>query len=81
MNSTPFSRSANQEEELLKAPILILANKQDLENVMTPDEISDILVLSKIKERPWAIFKCSAVKEVGLEEAMTWLSKTVSGKQ
>lgn len=48
---------------------------------MPPDEISEILNLSKIKERPWSIFKCSAVKDIGLEEAMTWLSKTVSGKQ
>lgn len=66
---------------MVKAPILVLANKQDLENAMPPDEISEILNLGKIKERPWAIFKCSAVKDIGLEEAMTWLSKTVSGKQ
>ena len=63
------------------APILVLANKQDLENVMSPDEISEILNLGKIKNRSWSIFKVSAVKDIGLEESITWLSKTVAAKK
>ena len=78
---TIFLRFFEKEEELLKAPILILANKQDLENVMTPDEITEILNLTKIKERDWAIYKVSALKDFGLDEAITWLSKTVSEKK
>ncbi len=59
----------------------IFANKQDLEGKMTPEEISDILKLSSIVERDWAIFKTSAVTGEGLKDAMSWLAKTVSSKK
>ena len=47
---------------------------------MTPDEISEILKLSEIKNRDWSIFKTSAIKGEGLKEAFSWLVKTVSNK-
>ena len=56
----------------------MIANKQDLENVMSPEEITELLGLTKIKERNWAIYKVSAIKDMGLEEAISWLSKIVS---
>ncbi len=59
----------------------IFANKQDLDGKMAPEEISDILKLSSIVERDWAIFKTSAVSGEGLKEAMTWLAKTVTLKK
>ena len=68
------------EEELEKSPIVILANKQDLDEKMTPDEISDILKLDEIKERDWSIFKTSALTGEGLKEALDWLVKTISNK-
>ena len=40
---------------------------------MTPSEISNALGLSALKNRTWAIFKTSAIKGEGLEEAMEWL--------
>ena len=39
---------------------------------MTPSEISNALGLSALKNRTWAIFKTSALKGEGLEEAMEW---------
>ena len=39
---------------------------------MTPSEISNALGLSALKSRTWAIFKTSALKGEGLEEAMEW---------
>ena len=42
---------------------------------MAPDEISDILQLSEIKDRDWCIFKTSALTGEGLKEALDWLVK------
>ena len=61
-----------QEEELRKAILMVFANKQDLEGAMTPAEISGALGLSALKNRTWSIFKTSALKGEGLEEAMEW---------
>ena len=46
---------------------------QDMEGAMSPSEISSALGLSALKNRTWAIFKTSAIKGEGLEEAMEWL--------
>jgi ADP-ribosylation factor-like protein 1 len=69
-----------EEEELAKSPIMIFANKYDLEDKMNPDEISEILKLGDIKERDWAIFKTSAITGEGLQEAFDWLVKTIKQK-
>eukprot|EP01017_Pseudomicrothorax_dubius_P047586 TRINITY_DN856_c0_g1_i3.p1 TRINITY_DN856_c0_g1~~TRINITY_DN856_c0_g1_i3.p1 ORF type:complete len:181 (-),score=36.55 TRINITY_DN856_c0_g1_i3:156-698(-) len=66
-----------QEEELKRAPILILANKQDLPGVMDEKEVSEYLELHTLKERQWAIFKCSAVTSLGLQEGLEWLVNTI----
>ncbi len=39
---------------------------------MTPAEITTALGLSNLKNRTWAIFKTSAIKGEGLEDAMEW---------
>ena len=39
---------------------------------MSPSEISSALGLSALKHRTWAIFKTSAIKGEGLEDAMEW---------
>ena len=43
---------------------------------MTPSEISNALGLSALKNRTWAIFKTSALKGEGLEEAMEWYNSS-----
>ncbi|XP_065912598.1 ADP-ribosylation factor-like protein 1 [Dysidea avara] len=68
-----------EEEELRKAMLMVFANKQDLEGAMTPSEISNALGLSALKNRTWSIFKTSALKGEGLEEAMEWLVNTLQG--
>lgn len=52
--------------------LMVFANKQDIEGAMTPSEISTALGLSALKNRTWSIFKTSAIKGEGLEEAMEW---------
>ena len=50
-------------------PLLLL---KDIDGAMTPSEISMALGLSALKNRTWQIFKTSAIKGEGLEEAMEW---------
>lgn len=61
-----------QEEELKKAILVVFANKQDMEQAMTPTEVANALGLPALKDRKWQIFKTSATKGIGLEEAMEW---------
>lgn len=61
------------EEELRTATLLIFANKQDMDQAMSPAEVAKELGLSAIKNRKWQIFKTSALRNIGLEDGMEWL--------
>lgn len=61
-----------QEEELKKAILMVFANKQDIEGCMSVTDVAKALGLIAIKTRKWQIFKTSAIKGEGLEEAMEW---------
>merc|ERR1712137_1045485 len=63
------------EDQLAGVPLLVLANKQDLVHAAQADEISESLALSNIRDRPWQIQPCSALKDDGLEAGMAWLVK------
>lgn len=52
---------------------MVFANKQDMDQAMTPTEVANALGLPALKDRKWQIFKTSATKGTGLEEAMEWL--------
>ena len=67
---TPFSHSS--------LSLLLSPHLKDIEGAMTPSEISTALGLSALKNRTWAIFKTSAIKGEGLEEAMEWYDKLES---
>ena len=82
MEETGLELQALIEEEKLHAiPILILANKQDLINAMTPEEITGALQLNNIRDRPWQIQACSAKTGSGLQEGIEWVLKTVEEQQ
>lgn len=49
------------EEKLAGVPVLVFANKQDLVNALSPDDIADTLNLYTIRDRPWQIQPCSGV--------------------
>ncbi|KAK6138663.1 hypothetical protein DH2020_027593 [Rehmannia glutinosa] len=53
-------------EDLQSAVILVFANKQDLQDAMTPAEITDALSLHSIKKHDWHIQACCAVTGEGL---------------
>jgi len=51
---------------------LILANKQDLPDALTPTNISETLHLTDIKNRSWSIQKTSAITGEGLDIGFDW---------
>lgn len=64
--------SQQQEEELKNAVLCVFANKQDIEGAMTVSEVANSLGLPSLKNRKYQIFKTSAIKGTGLDEAMEW---------
>jgi ADP-ribosylation factor-like protein 3 len=70
-----------EEEKLAGIPLLILANKQDLINAMTAEELTDVLMLNNIRDRVWSIQGCSAKANKGLSEAMGWALKQMAKKK
>eukprot|EP00656_Telonema_subtile_P010313 TRINITY_DN14948_c0_g6_i1.p1 TRINITY_DN14948_c0_g6~~TRINITY_DN14948_c0_g6_i1.p1 ORF type:complete len:181 (-),score=34.62 TRINITY_DN14948_c0_g6_i1:113-655(-) len=66
------------EEELVNVPIAVLANKQDMPGAMAPEEVAAALGLPEVMDRPWAIFKTSAIKDEGVQEALEWIAGAIS---
>lgn len=56
-------------------PLLILANKIDIEPHMTETEIIRELNLDYVYSNPWAVLNVSALKGTNLENVVTWLTK------
>ena len=59
-------RKILEEDKLSNLPLLILANKQDLNFALAPDEIIDLLNLNNISDRVWSIVACSAITKQGM---------------
>lgn len=67
-----------QHEDLARAHILVLANKQDLPGAMNPAEVSTQLGLQTLRgARKWQINGCCAVKGEGLPEALEWIANNL----
>ncbi len=49
-----------EEEKVTGVPVLIYANKQDLNGCLSAEEIQDHLNLEQISDRAWTIAACSA---------------------
>ena len=71
------------EEELNGIPLLIYANKQDLPNAMSINEITNCLELNKIlqKNRKWHIQELIATTGDGMYEGLDWLSTVIEEKK
>nr|ACO11606.1 ADP-ribosylation factor-like protein 2 [Caligus rogercresseyi] len=72
--------SVIQEERLLGCTLLIFANKSDLPNSLSAEEIKDALDLSIITTHHWMILDCSAVTGHNLLPGMEWLVNDVSSR-
>jgi len=65
------------EDELRDAVLLVLANKQDLPNAMSVNEVTSRLGLNQIRNRQWYIQATCATTGDGLYEGLDWLSDTL----
>lgn len=86
LDSSDFQRIEEVKEELYTVlnheennhkPILVYANKQDLEDSFSAEEISIKLGLIHIKSKEWIVQPCSAKSGEGLYEGLEWLSKRI----
>ena len=67
------------EEDLQGVPLLVFANKQDLPNVASVNEVTNTLGLNRIlqKDRKWHIEPLIATKGDGINEGLDWLSDAI----
>jgi len=65
------------EAKLTGIPLLIFANKQDLDVASPPDKVAERLNLNNLRDRKWQIQGCSAKSGAGLQEGMEWAVKSV----
>ena len=68
-------------EELRGAPILILANKQDLPNAMEACELAEKLELYRVRDRHWHLQATCALSGDGLSQGITRLVQMISGNK
>eukprot|EP01079_Euglenida_sp_SAG-EU17-18_P007314 gene7313-1306_t len=66
------------EDQLANAPLLVLANKQDLPNAAPPAEIADALGLLALRHRQWNIIGTCGPTGEGLYEGLGWLAETLA---
>merc|ERR1712147_388917 len=69
------------EDELRDAVILVFANKQDLPNAMSVNEVTERLGLNQLRNRQWYIQSTCATTGDGLYEGLDWLSNTLNKKK
>lgn len=68
-----------QQERLIGTTLLIFANKQDMENALSLEEIKEILCLTDIQNH-WQMVTCSAYTGQGLIKGIDWLVQDVSSR-
>lgn len=62
-------------------PLLVIANKADLDNAATVMEIIEALDLRKLEGMTWQIVWASALTGFGLFEAFAWIYEKLTGKE
>jgi len=70
-----------EEEELKSAVLVVLANKQDIPGCLSVADVHRALGLEALRTRTFQIFKASALKGEGMDEAMEWLSNTLQQRK
>lgn len=67
-----------EEEKLAGVPVLVFANKQDLDTAMSAAEISSALSLTNLRDRQWHIQPCSAQTGEGIQKGLDWVMKQIN---
>jgi small GTP-binding protein len=68
------------EEELKDAAVLVMANKQDLNGAMSPNEVTEKMSMSQLKGKQWLVQGTSATSGQGLKEGLNWLADVLLKK-
>ena len=63
------------DDELAHAELLVLANKQDLPNAMTPAEVTEMMDLPKLRNRNWYVQSTVGTTGEGLYQGLDWLTE------
>ena len=70
-----------QHQHILQpVPLLLMANKQDLEGALPASELAQALQLENIKDRPWQIVATNALTGDGLDTGTEWLADALASK-
>jgi len=69
-----------QAPPLRNCPILIFANKQDVEGAATAEEVAAALEVHVLEKRRYHLQGSVALTGEGLTDGMTWLSEAVTAK-
>ncbi|KAF6827167.1 ADP-ribosylation factor [Colletotrichum plurivorum] len=65
------------DREMKDSLLLVFANKQDINGAMKPQEVTEALQLSKLKDKVWYVVPSCATTGEGLLEGLAWLSNNV----
>ena len=69
------------EEELKDCCVLIMANKQDLNGALAPNEVTEKLGMGQLKGRQWLVQGTSATSGQGLKEGLDWMAGVLLKKK
>ncbi|XP_031572407.1 ADP-ribosylation factor 4 [Actinia tenebrosa] len=67
-----------EEEDLRDAFLLVFANKQDLPNALSVNDITEKLGLTQTRQRKFYVQSACATQGTGLYEGLDWLSNELS---
>jgi len=76
--ASEFLQNLLSQDELRDAPVLVLANKQDLPRAEAIDRITSKLDMYRCKGRKWNVQACPATTGDGLFDGLNWLAKAVT---
>ncbi|EET00484.1 ADP-ribosylation factor(Arf)/Arf-like (Arl) small GTPase [Giardia duodenalis] len=63
--------------ELAGVPVLVLANKQDIDGAMSGDTVANMLNLQNVKDHEIKVVETVGTTGKGLDDALKWLSAAV----
>ena len=69
------------EEELKDCAVLVLANKQDLNGALSPNEVTEKLGMGQLKGRNWLVQGTSAATGQGIKEGLDWMASVLLKKK
>lgn len=70
---TPCPTLSPSRSELATTPLLVIANKVDLQPHLAETEIIKGLNLDYVVDNPWIVIPCSALRNTNVDQVVEWL--------